>query len=114
MRGTRPLLEQAISNLLTNAIKYGDANGRVKIHARPAPGDMLRIDVEDSGPGIAHEHLDRIFERFYRVDGGRSRELGGTGLGLAIVKRLVEAHQGTVAVSSVAGQGTTFTIELPR
>jgi two-component system phosphate regulon sensor histidine kinase PhoR len=73
----------------------------------------VRITVRDTGVGIEHKHLDRIFERFYRVDRGRSRELGGTGLGLAIVKHIVLVHNGTVAVASEPGVGSTFTILLP-
>ena len=113
IRGTRPLLEHALSNLLTNAIKYGEANGSVTIRARPADHDMLQIDVEDSGPGIGSEHLDRIFERFYRVDGSRSRELGGTGLGLAIVKHIASVLGGNIKVRSQPGNGSTFSITLP-
>jgi two-component system phosphate regulon sensor histidine kinase PhoR len=73
-----------------------------------------RIAVTDTGAGIPHEHVKRIFERFYRVDRARSREMGGTGLGLAIVKHLARAHGGEVSVESVLGQGSRFTIELPR
>jgi two-component system phosphate regulon sensor histidine kinase PhoR len=76
-------------------------------------GDRVVLQVKDDGPGIATEHLPRLFERFYRVDAGRSRERGGTGLGLAIVKHLVDAMGGTIAVASTPGTGTTFTVELP-
>jgi signal transduction histidine kinase len=76
-------------------------------------GDRVVLQVKDDGPGIAPEHLPRLFERFYRVDAGRSRERGGTGLGLAIVKHLVEAMGGTITVASTPGAGTTFTVELP-
>jgi len=76
-------------------------------------GDRARISVEDTGPGIEPQHLPRLFERFYRVDTGRSRELGGTGLGLSIVKHLVDAMGGTVAVDSTPGKGTTFRFTLP-
>jgi two-component system phosphate regulon sensor histidine kinase PhoR len=75
---------------------------------------MVRVAVEDNGPGIEHKHLPRLFERFYRVDAGRSRELGGTGLGLSIVKHLVEAMGGTVGVHSKPGDGATFTVTFPR
>ena len=78
-----------------------------------ASGDRDQITVEDSGEGIPAHHLDRLFERFYRVDRARSRELGGTGLGLAIVKHLARAHGGEVTVESRFGEGTQFTIELP-
>ena len=74
----------------------------------------MQLVVSDSGPGIPAEHLPRVFERFYRVDAGRSRELGGTGLGLSIVKHMVEAMRGRVAVESEVGRGSTFTVSLPR
>ena len=112
-QGTRPLLEQAIGNLLTNAIKYGDPDGTVIIRASEMPDGMTRISVEDDGPGIDSEHLERIFERFYRVDGSRSRDLGGTGLGLAIVKHIASVIGGEVGVQSRVGIGTTFQITLP-
>jgi two-component system phosphate regulon sensor histidine kinase PhoR len=105
-------LEQVIENLVDNAIKYGrDENGEVRIRGRTQAGRVV-LEVEDDGPGIAAEHLPRLFERFYRVDAGRSRERGGTGLGLAIVKHLVESMGGTVDVTSRVGSGTTFRIEL--
>ena len=75
---------------------------------------MLVIDVRDQGVGIPHDHLDRIFERFYRVDKARSRERGGTGLGLAIVKHIAQVHGGQVSVTSMVGQGSTFTLHIPR
>jgi two-component system phosphate regulon sensor histidine kinase PhoR len=108
------LIEQAVVNLVDNAIKYGasGAGASVEVVAVQA-GDCVRITVRDTGVGIEHKHLDRIFERFYRVDRGRSRELGGTGLGLAIVKHIVLVHNGTVAVASEPGVGSTFTILLP-
>jgi two-component system phosphate regulon sensor histidine kinase PhoR len=81
--------------------------------AASASGKELAISVADQGPGIAEEHLPRIFERFYRVDRARSRKLGGTGLGLAIVKHIAQAHHGRVTVTSTVGAGTTFTIYLP-
>jgi two-component system phosphate regulon sensor histidine kinase PhoR len=108
------LIEQAVVNLVDNAIKYGatGAGSQVEVAAVPA-GEGVRITVRDTGVGIERRHLDRIFERFYRVDKGRSRELGGTGLGLAIVKHIVLLHNGTVAVASEPGAGSTFTILLP-
>jgi two-component system phosphate regulon sensor histidine kinase PhoR len=104
-------LEQVLDNLVDNAIKYGKAEGRVRI-ACTKNGTRTRIRVSDDGPGIAPDHLPRIFERFYRVDAGRSRAVGGAGLGLAIVKRLVESMGGTIEVESELGKGTVFTIEL--
>ena len=107
-----PLLEQALINLVDNAIKYSDPGKPVHLSAT-GDGDGTEIVVRDEGAGIAAEHLPRLFERFYRVDKGRSRKLGGTGLGLAIVKHIVQAHGGTVAVESTPGVGSTFRVRLP-
>jgi two-component system phosphate regulon sensor histidine kinase PhoR len=106
------LLEQAVANLLDNAIKYSDEGAGVEVRARTEEGDVL-IDVRDRGCGIPPEHLPRIFERFYCVDKARSRKLGGTGLGLAIVKHIARAHAGSLSVESQPGVGSTFTIRLP-
>ena len=106
------LLEQAVLNLIDNAVKYSPAGEPVRI-AAACVEDELVISVEDHGCGIAREHLPRIFERFYRVDRARSRELGGTGLGLSIVKHIAQAHGGYAAVQSTVGQGSLFTIHLP-
>lgn len=108
-----PLLEQAIINLLTNAIKYSEPGGVVLVEALELNG-KVSIRVVDSGCGIDKEHLPRIFERFYRVDHARSRDLGGTGLGLAIVKHVVHAHRGEVEVVSTPGKGSCFTLLLPQ
>jgi two-component system phosphate regulon sensor histidine kinase PhoR len=105
-------LVQMLTNLIDNAIKFNREDGQVAIEYEPGPPD--RIHVEDDGEGIPAHHVDRLFERFYRVDRARSRDLGGTGLGLAIVKHLVRAHGGEVTVNSRFGEGTRFTIELPR
>jgi two-component system phosphate regulon sensor histidine kinase PhoR len=114
-RGDPVGVEQVIENLVDNAIKYGrDEGGRVVVRGRAARGRVV-LEVEDDGVGIAPEHLPRLFERFYRVDAGRSRERGGTGLGLAIVKHLVESMGGSVDVTSRpghAGGGTTFRVDL--
>lgn len=105
-------LSLAVSNLVDNALKYGSEGGRVTLSGR-IEGDTCHIEVADDGPGIPAEHLPRIFERFYRVDKGRSRELGGTGLGLSIAKHIVESHGGTIRVESRLGVGTRFTIRIP-
>jgi two-component system phosphate regulon sensor histidine kinase PhoR len=125
-------LEQMLTNLVDNAIKFNRENGQVTISFESSAGHdeanasgegtearareiraTDRILVEDTGEGIPAQHLGRLFERFYRVDRARSREMGGTGLGLAIVKHLARAHGGEVTVTSELGKGTTFTIELP-
>lgn len=106
------MIEQALRNLLDNAIKFSPPGSAVEIEAE-TDGKECRIRVRDRGCGIAPEHLDRIFERFYRVDKGRSRDLGGTGLGLAIVKHIMQAHGGRVSVQSAPGAGSTFTLHLP-
>jgi two-component system phosphate regulon sensor histidine kinase PhoR len=105
-------LALALSNLVDNALKYGKEGGRVTLSGR-IEGDACLLGVADDGPGIPPEHLPRIFERFYRVDKGRSRELGGTGLGLSIAKHIVESHGGTIRVESRLGVGTRFTIRIP-
>lgn len=104
-------LVQMLTNLIDNAIKFNRPGGAVSI--KYEGGVRNQISVEDTGEGIPGHHLDRLFERFYRVDRARSRELGGTGLGLAIVKHLARAHGGEVTVESRFGEGTRFTIELP-
>lgn len=105
------LLEQAVVNLIDNAVKYSGPGTTVTVTAA-RDGNEVAISVEDQGRGIEKEHLERIFERFYRVDKARSRQEGGTGLGLAIVKHIAKAHQGQVDVESYPGQGSTFTIRL--
>jgi two-component system phosphate regulon sensor histidine kinase PhoR len=106
-------LDQIFDNLVDNAVKYTPAGGRIRVGWRPE-GDQLCVEVSDTGIGIPEADLPRVFERFYRVDKARSRELGGTGLGLAIVKHLVQAMNGSVRAASTLGQGTTFTVCLPR
>jgi two-component system, OmpR family, phosphate regulon sensor histidine kinase PhoR len=107
-----PLLEQALLNLISNAVKYSEAGGVVLVSARKA-GASLEVSVADKGMGIAPEHHERIFERFYRVDKGRDRRLGGAGLGLAIVKHIALAHGGTVSLQSEPGKGSVFTLTIP-
>lgn len=106
------LIEQAIINLLNNAIKYSNGNSKITITVVKQNND-IKISVADQGSGIPEEHLPRLFERFYRVDKARSRQLGGTGLGLSIVKHITLAHRGTVTVSSEIDKGTIFTLILP-
>jgi two-component system, OmpR family, phosphate regulon sensor histidine kinase PhoR len=105
----RRALEQVLLNLLDNAIKYAGEGAQVTVRARPLP-DLVELSVTDDGAGISPAHLGRVFERFYRVDTGRSRELGGTGLGLSIVKHLVELMGGKIEVASELGKGARFTI----
>lgn len=112
-RADRRALEQVLFNLLENAIKYAGEGAAVTVSARPSKG-RVAISVSDTGPGISPQHLGRIFERFYRIDTGRSREIGGTGLGLSIVKHLVESMHGSIEVHSDPGKGARFTILLPR
>ena len=107
------LLELAIINLLSNAAKYSNGPAKITIHLFEK-GDEVHIAVKDRGIGIPPEDLDNIFDRFYTVDKTHSRRLGGAGLGLAITKTIVEKHEGRLTVSSVHGQGSTFTIELPK
>ena len=105
-------IHQLLSNLIRNAINYAPEGGRIVLGARPL-GDAVEFSVRDFGPGIASEHLPRLFERFYRVDKARSRDSGGTGLGLAIVKHIVLAHGGRVRVESRLGHGSTFYFSIP-
>jgi two-component system phosphate regulon sensor histidine kinase PhoR len=108
----RDKLEQIMINLLDNAFKFTPEGGAVDIMAEELPGNV-KILVKDSGIGIPESHQPRIFERFYRVDKARSREIGGTGLGLSIVKHIVELHGGSVGVKSAEGLGSTFWFTLP-
>ena len=106
------LLEQAVINLVDNAIKYSESRNFVTVESWQE-GEQVMIKVQDRGQGISKAHLPRLFERFYRVDAARSRAVGGTGLGLAIVKHIVQAHNGGVTVHSTPGEGSVFTMSLP-
>ncbi len=112
LEGDPTLLRQLFDNLLVNAIRYNRPGGRVEIGCAGADG-IPRAWVRDTGPGIAAEHLPRLFERFYRVDKGRAREEGGAGLGLAIVRWIADAHGASVEVTSTPGEGTAFTVTFP-
>jgi len=111
--GNKIKLEQAFVNLLDNAVKFNRAGGEVWVEASRMPGGKVAITIADSGIGIPSEDLPRIFERFYRVDKARSREVGGTGLGLSIVKHVIEQMQGSVSVESQLGKGSRFSVVLP-
>jgi two-component system phosphate regulon sensor histidine kinase PhoR len=113
VRADRRALEHVLTNLIDNAVKYCGAGTYVRLSVAVST-DSVTVSVADNGPGIDQRHLSRVFERFYRVDAGRSREVGGTGLGLSIVKHLVEAMGGTVSVESQLGAGTTFSFTLKR
>ena len=106
-------LEQVFANLVDNAIKYGRAQGTITVGGKKTDEGKIELFVQDDGPGIPPEALDRVFERFYRVDKARSREQGGTGLGLSIVKHIVQNHGGKVWVKSEPGRGATFFFTLP-
>ncbi len=111
-RANPSLVEQAVANLVDNAIKYSEEGSEVLVRM-DRDGTFCRIAVEDTGSGIPEKEIPRIFERFYRVDRARSRELGGTGLGLSIVKHIAAAHDGSIDVSSEEGRGSTFTLRIP-
>jgi two-component system phosphate regulon sensor histidine kinase PhoR len=112
VRADKFRIRQVMVNLITNSIKYGKDNGTTLITLSYMNDDVI-IETSDNGDGIPAKHLPRIFERFYRIDKGRSREQGGTGLGLAIVKHIIEAHQKSIKVESDIGKGTKFTFSLP-
>ena len=106
-------IRQVLVNLITNSIKYGKEKGLTIISFKVIE-DKVHVSISDNGIGVKEEHLERLFERFYRVDKGRSREQGGTGLGLSIVKHILEAHEQQITVSSIEGEGTTFTFTLMK
>ena len=108
------MMERVLENLVGNAIKYIHEGGQIEVRWQlDRPNKKLILHVKDNGPGIAEEHMDRLFERFYRIDKGRSRDVGGTGLGLSIVKHIVQSHGGTIGVQSKLGQGADFICEIP-
>jgi heavy metal sensor kinase len=109
----RLLLRQAIANLLDNAIKYSPTNSRISVQVQRGAENRAWLDITDQGPGIPVEHQSYVFDRFYRVDPARSRELGGVGLGLSITRWAVEAHDGEISLQSKEGHGATFRISLP-
>ena len=106
-------LQSAVSNLVSNAVRYTPDGGKVSLSCQLRPEGTLAVAVRDTGPGIAAEHLPRLTERFYRVDGSRSRDTGGTGLGLAIVKHVAQRHGGELLIASEPGRGSCFTLLLP-
>jgi signal transduction histidine kinase len=110
--GDRDRLRQLLANLVENAVRYTPPPGEIVVSVRRR-GERAELAVADTGIGIAPEHHERIFERFYRVDAARTRSVGGTGLGLAIVRQIAEAHGGTVRLDSTPGRGSEFVIELP-
>jgi signal transduction histidine kinase len=112
VRADAEAVRQILTNILDNAARYTPPGGRVTVRTARDDG-FVRLEIADTGPGIPSEHLPRLFERFYRVDPARSRELGGTGLGLAIVKHLTEAHGGRAEALSTLGTGTTIRLLLP-
>ena len=111
--GDRRQLVSAIGNLVENAVKYSDVGSAVEVTAR-GDGDWVEFTVKDFGLGIPSRDLDRVFERFYRVDRARSRDTGGTGLGLAIVRHVANNHGGEVSVTSIEGEGSTFALKIPK
>jgi two-component system, OmpR family, phosphate regulon sensor histidine kinase PhoR len=112
LRADREGVRQVVGNLIDNAIKYTPEGGKVTVHVE-VQSDHVQFEVIDTGIGLSDEDQERVFERFYRVDRARSRELGGTGLGLSIVKNTVRSLGGDVGVRSTIGQGSTFWVKLP-
>jgi two-component system phosphate regulon sensor histidine kinase PhoR len=113
LAGARSELLSAMSNLVSNAVRYTPASGRIDVVWTSLPDGRAEFSVQDTGPGIAPEHLPRLTERFYRVDRSRARETGGTGLGLAIVKHVAQRHGAELKIESTPGQGSRFAIRFP-
>jgi two-component system, OmpR family, phosphate regulon sensor histidine kinase PhoR len=111
--GIESELLSAIGNLVQNAVRYTQSGGRIEVTWRQMADGSGQLSVSDTGPGIAREHLSRLTERFYRVDGSRSRDTGGTGLGLAIVKHVIQRHGGELTIESEVGKGSTFRLAFP-
>ncbi len=111
--GDRVFLRQAVVNIIHNAVKYSPAGGAISVRVHDKPGGMIGLEIGDSGPGIAPEHADKIFDRFYRVDDSRSREVGGAGLGLSIAQWAVRIHGGDIFLRTAPGKGCLFQICLP-
>jgi two-component system sensor histidine kinase VicK len=109
----RDQMDQVLDNLVSNAVKYTPEGGTISIIARLLPNNHLEISIRDNGIGIPKKDLTRIFERFYRVDKARSRNMGGTGLGLSIAREIIKAHGGTIRLDSEFNEGTTVTFTLP-
>jgi signal transduction histidine kinase len=114
VRGDRTTLRQAVLNLVDNAIKYTPRGGTIRVQVRSEGEAEAKVEIADSGPGIAEEHRQRIFERFYRVDADRSRASGGAGLGLPIARWAVDLHRGRIELETEEGKGSTFGIRIPR
>ena len=107
------VLSRVLHNLVSNAVRYTPAGGTIAVQWAHRGDGNAEIEVKDTGPGIAREHIGRLTERFYRVDGSRSRDTGGTGLGLSIVKHVVQRHGGELDIQSELGRGSTFRIVVP-
>ena len=113
VRGDRVFLRQALVNIIHNAVKHSPVGGAISVGVAVEPAGGVRLEVIDSGPGIAPEHSDKIFDRFYRADESRSREAGGAGLGLSIAQWAVRVHGGNIQLLTTPGAGCTFQISLP-
>ena len=111
--GSDSELQSAIGNLVNNAVRYTPAGGTIQVSWQMRGDGSGELDVADTGPGIAREHLSRLTERFYRVDGSRARDTGGTGLGLAIVKHVIQRHSGELDIQSEVGKGSSFRLVFP-